>query len=143
MGYRTTDPAGAKELLDSSEPWAYVDVRTEEEFAAGHVPGAYNVPIFLRDATGRMAPNTAFLEVIRRNFAADAKLVLGCAMGGRSMRACELLASEGYTDLINMHGGYDGYREPTGEVSEPGWAACGFATEVEADPARVYSALAG
>ena len=51
----------------------------------------------------------------RSNFAVDAKLVLGCAMGGRSMRACELLASDGYTDLINMHGGYDGYREPTAE----------------------------
>ena len=129
MSYQTTNPNGAKELLDAADGYLYVDVRTIEEFIEGHVPGAYNVPIAFRAPAG-MQPNEAFLEVMRRHFPTDTKLVLGCKMGGRSMHACELLAQEGFTNLVNMHGGFHGAIDASGAVSEPGWAACGFSQEI-------------
>jgi rhodanese-related sulfurtransferase len=141
MSYRTTNPAGAKELLGNAEGWVYVDVRTEDEYRRGHVPAAYNVPVALSDPAGGMTPNPAFLEVMKRHFAPDTKLVLGCAMGGRSARACELLANAGYSQLVNMHGGFSGARDPFGRVSEPGWQACGFPCENDGADERSYSRL--
>ena len=43
----------------------FVDVRTEQEFAAGHPAGAVNVPIAGIDAYGQMTPNPDFVRVIR------------------------------------------------------------------------------
>lgn len=40
-----------QQLLDSGAA-AYVDVRTPEEFAAGHVPGAVNVPVAVVGPSG-------------------------------------------------------------------------------------------
>jgi len=76
MSYEEKDPKGTKELLDGSGGWTFVDVRTVEEFDQGHVPGAYNVPILFRGAFG-MSPNADFLDVVKRLFPKDAKLVFG------------------------------------------------------------------
>ncbi len=138
MSYETLNPAGSKERLDGG--WTYVDVRTVEEFEAGHAPGAYNVPILFRGAMG-MEPNEGFVAAMKNAFPADAKLVLGCAAGGRSMHACEVLAREGYSNLVNMHGGFSGARDPMGTVTEPGWQACGFEVTAEAAPERTWEAL--
>ncbi len=72
--YRTTNPAGARELLEQGH--VYVDVRTVEEFEQGHVPGAFNIPILFRTANG-MQPNPEFAAAIARRFRKDAKIVFG------------------------------------------------------------------
>jgi rhodanese-related sulfurtransferase len=77
MTHRNLKPNAAKSLLESGEGWVYVDVRTEPEFEAGHAAGAWNVPFAVPDATGRMALNPQFLDVMRRIFPSDARLVLG------------------------------------------------------------------
>ena len=141
MDHRNLEPKDAKALLEGSEGWKYVDVRTEEEFRAGHAAGAWNVPIAVRDASGRMALNPEFVAVMRKHFPADARLVLGCASGGRSQSACELLASEGYTHLVNLANGFLGVRDPSGRVIRPGWQASGFPCEDAAPPERTYAAL--
>ena len=79
------DPKRAHELMQSGH--TYVDVRTVEEYAAGHPAGAVNVPAFLRDAFGQMVPNPDFLPVMQASFTPETPLALGCRMGGRSMRA--------------------------------------------------------
>ena len=71
----------------------FVDVRTEEEFDAGHPAGALNVP-FMLSVQGTMLPNAEFLSVMTRAFPKDARIVLGCAAGTRSARAATALASE-------------------------------------------------
>jgi len=138
--YRTLNPAGAKALLDGQEGWSYIDVRTEEEFALGHAPGAYNVPVALR-GPGGMQQNPRFVEAMAKAFERDAPLVVACAMGGRSARACELLALAGFTRLVNMDGGFSGARDASGAVREPGWQACGYAVSTECPPARAWSTL--
>ena len=74
MSYETTDPTGAKELLDGDDGWIPVDVRTVAEFEEGHVPGAYNVPFAFKGPFG-MEPNPEFAATIARLFPRDARLV--------------------------------------------------------------------
>lgn len=117
---------------------AYIDVRSIPEFQQGHPEGAFNVPLMHADATTRqMRPNTEFLDVVRANFPAEAKLVIGCQMGGRSQRAAEILADAGYRDVANVLGGYGG----APHMGHAGWVQAGLPVERQADAAREYDAL--
>lgn len=119
MSYDVIDPRTARTRQD--EGWAYVDVRTPEEFAAGHPAGAVNVPILLQ--TG---PNPQFVAGIRALFSPGAKLLMGCKSGGRSARACEVLAAGDYA-LANVDGGYEG------SPYTRGWAAEGLPTATDGE----------
>lgn len=115
--------------------YAYLDVRTTEEFEAGHPTGAFNVPLMTRGPFG-MQPNPAFAKVVAAKFAKDAKLVVGCQSGGRSARACEELAAAGYIATVNMECGFGGSRD-----GEPGWAACKLPVETGKPAGRTYAEL--
>lgn len=117
----------AKRLID--EGYTYVDVRTPSEYAAGHPVGAYNVPVML-SVDGRMSPNPDFLRVIQAVFPTDARLVVGCAAGKRSMAAAQKLQAAGFSALVEMRAGYSGVRDPFGQVTEKGWSAAGLPTEL-------------
>ena len=121
MSYAAKTPEQAKELLGRDEGWTFVDVRTVEEFEQGHVPDAYNLPVAFRGPWG-MALNPSFIEVFERNFQPQGKYILGCAAGGRSAKACEILAQQGFNELVNMEGGFYGARSPLGELVVPGSA---------------------
>jgi rhodanese-related sulfurtransferase len=111
-----------------AEGWTYVDVRTTEEFEAGHPAGAVNVPI-MNASPGGMAPNPEFARAMAATFPKDAKIVVGCKAGGRSLRAAQMLLAEGYTNVVDQRAGWDGSRDPFGQMSEPGWSRAGLPTE--------------
>ena len=116
----------------------YLDVRSVPEFEQGHPEGAFNVPLMHADpATRQMRPNAEFLEVVRANFPADAKLVIGCQMGGRSQKAAEILADAGYRDVANVLGGYGG----APQMGHAGWVQAGLPVERKAEATREYDAL--
>ncbi|REJ79609.1 MAG: Grx4 family monothiol glutaredoxin [Acidobacteria bacterium] len=71
-----------------------VDVRTDEERAKAKIDGA--VPFSEFEA--------GLAELDR-----DAKIVLHCHHGGRSQRAAEQLAAQGFTDVHNLAGGIDAW----------------------------------
>jgi rhodanese-related sulfurtransferase len=119
-------PQEASEKL--TEGWTYVDVRTTQEFAAGHPPGAVNVPL-MHAGGGGMTPNPDFLRVMNAAFAKDAKLVVGCKAGGRSFRALQMLSAEGFTSVVDQRAGWDGARDPFGQIVEPGWSRAGLPAE--------------
>lgn len=79
-----------------------IDVREEDEFAAGHVPGAVNLPMSKIGDLLDQLPAELF-DVI-------------CQAGGRSARVVEALEARGY-EATNVEGG-------TGE-----WIAAGYPTE--------------
>ena len=139
MPYLNVNPNQAKELLDGGEGWIYVDVRTEAEFAAGHPEGALNVPIAV-GTPPRMQVNPDFLAVVKANFKKDAKLLLGCASGARSAKACEVLVNAGYANLVNMSCGFHGSRSVLGRA-EPGWSALGLPTATTTRPEKTYDQL--
>ncbi|HBQ19903.1 MAG: rhodanese-like domain-containing protein [Sandaracinaceae bacterium] len=122
------------------EGWTYVDVRSVPEFEQGHPAGAYNVPLMHMGAAG-MAPNPEFLSVMQERFPTDARLVLGCRSGARSLRAAEMLEAAGFEHVVDQRAGWDGARDPFGRELEPGWRGEGLASAMEAEPGRSWDAL--
>lgn len=112
----------------TKEGYTYLDVRTVDEFKAGHAAGAVNIPIFIATPAGRQL-NPNFLTLVQEKFPKTTKLVIGCHSGGRSGKACELLAAEGYKDIFNIDGGFGGKPDPeTGEFIK-GWKEEGLPIE--------------
>jgi rhodanese-related sulfurtransferase len=68
-----------------------LDVRSPEEYAAGHVPGAVNIPY--DQVASRIA------EVPK-----DKDVLLYCKTGRRAGIAAEVLAGQGYTRLQHLEG---------------------------------------
>jgi len=68
-----------------------LDVRTPEEYAAGHVPGAVNVPY--DQVASRLA-----------QIPKDKDVVLYCKSGRRAGLAADVLAANGYTKLEHLQG---------------------------------------
>jgi len=137
MGKRVTPPEAA-ELL--KQGWRYVDVRSTQEFEAGHPQGALNVPL-LHMQNGRMIGNPDFQRVIEANFTKGEPLVIGCKMGGRSLQAATLMESAGFTQLVDVRGGFSGEKDPYGRVSVAGWADSGLPIATKAEPGASYEEL--
>ena len=133
MPVKRISPEEANALVDG-EGYAYLDVRSIPEFEAGHPRGAFNVPLNHLGPSG-MAPNPEFLSVVEKSFPRDAKLVVGCKGGGRSLRAAEMMQAAGYTAVIDQRAGFEGH------PGEPGWRPKGLPIDTTADPDRAYEAL--
>lgn len=87
----------------------YLDVRTPEEYQAGHAEGATNVPV-MYSKDGQMTPNSDFVSQVSQQVPSkDEQMVVGCKSGKRSAMAIEKLQDEGYSNLINLQGGYDAW----------------------------------
>lgn len=136
---RRVSPQEAHELIER-EGYVYVDVRSSGEFEQGHPAGSYNVPLG-QPGPGGMTPNPEFLSVLEALFPRDAKLVVGCAAGGRSQRACAALGAAGYSALVDQRAGFDGARDAFGRVTEAGWGRAGLPTASGPDEERGWTAL--
>lgn len=135
MAVKRLSPDEARALIDK-EGYAYLDVRSVPEFEAGHPTGAFNVPL-MHMGPGGMSPNPDFMAVVQKTFPADAKLVLGCKGGGRSLRAAEMLQASGFTNIVDQRAGFEG------SPAEAGWRPRGLPTTTEAEPGRDYESLRG
>ncbi len=91
--YRTISPAAAKTLLDNGKALVLVDVRTAEEYAEKHIPGAILIP---NEEIGSSRPD-ALADL-------DATIILYCRSGNRSKTASEKLIAMGYTDVRDLGG---------------------------------------
>ncbi len=125
--------------------YTYVDVRSVPEYESGHPAGAHNVPLLhMNSETRQMLPNPDFLAVMQANYQADARLLIGCQVGGRSSRAAQLLVEAGYEAVVNVRGGFGGHRDPaTGQVIDEGWASAGLPVETTGSDDVGYTALHG
>ena len=91
--YRKITAEEAKARIDSGDPVVIVDVRTPEEFAAGHIPGAINVP------------NEGILDEMPVELNdLNAEILLYCRSGRRSSEAAHKLLAMGYTNLYDFGG---------------------------------------
>ena len=122
MSVKQIDPKQTYETLKQDPNAVYLDVRTEGEFASGHVPGAVNIAVMSPDPMSRrMAPNPQFLPAVQAAYPKDKTIICGCQMGGRSQHAADLLVQAGFTDVSNMVGGFGGAKDPMGRLVAPGW----------------------
>lgn len=85
-------PAGLAELIENeSEEYLLVDVRTEGEYNAGHIPTAINVPY---QVIGRRLPEAE----------GDPILIVYCQSGRRSGIAFQTLRRAGYERIVDFGG---------------------------------------
>lgn len=119
------------------EGYVYLDVRSEPEFELGHAPGALNVPLLHHGPAGLTA-NPEFQAVMEAAFARDAKLLVACKTGGRSLRAATLLEQAGFTNVREMRPGWEGGKDAFGRP-EPGWSKKGLPVETGLPEGQRYA----
>jgi rhodanese-related sulfurtransferase len=88
-----------------------------------------------------MSPNPDFMRVVETVLSKDAKIVVGCLSGGRSLRAGQMLETAGFRNVVDQRAGFGGAKDPMGKVTEPGWAAENLPVESGRPPQRSYSDL--
>lgn len=140
MSVKRISPEETKQLLDSDPEYIYLDVRTVQEFDAGHVPGAKNIPL-MEPAMGRMHLNPHFVEMVEGNFGKEVKVIVGCQVGGRSLKAAEMLLNAGFSKVLEMRGGFGGESDASGHLLFPGWAPRGLPVSYESAPEDRYETL--
>lgn len=95
--------------MNSGDPVVVVDVRTAEEYAEKHIPGAVLIP---NEEIGTEPP--AGLPVL------NAEILIYCRSGNRSAQAAQKLANMGYTNLSDFGGINDWpYETESGEYQIP------------------------
>lgn len=93
------------------EGYVYLDVRSAVEFSLGRPRGAINVPLGGGD----------FVEDVRDLLGDDARVIVGCATGVRSLVAARQLIDAGFGEVLEQRAGMDGVRDAFGRLKEPGW----------------------
>lgn len=76
-----------------------LDVRTEKEFAEGHLKGSVCIDVTQAD----------FLEKAEKQLPKDQTIALYCRSGRRSKKAAELLANAGYK-VVELSSGFLGWQ---------------------------------
>jgi rhodanese-related sulfurtransferase len=105
MAAERIDVQTAREMWRAGD--TIIDVRSPDEYAAGHIAGAVNVPIDTLPKGADRLP--------------DGPLITACSMGGRAGRAADLLDLAGRTAFTIIGG-------------TKAWQAAGLPTAVGAKP---------
>jgi len=132
----------AFELMEKDPNYIYLDVRSIPEFEKGHPIRALNIPLLHFNPGMGMMPNDDFVKVVEASVPKNAKVLVGCQMGGRSAQACQIMSQLGYSDVANVRGGYGGAMDYSGRISEPGWSTLQLPTCKTCDDESQYSNLA-
>ncbi|RDI41034.1 MBL fold metallo-hydrolase [Falsibacillus pallidus] len=98
-------PAG--ELIEPAKNGEYfiIDVRNDQEWEDGHIPGAHHFPLGHLDEHLDEVPK-------------DQKLLVHCQSGARSAIASGLLMANGFNNLINVKGGIAEWKEQNGPIQK-------------------------
>jgi rhodanese-related sulfurtransferase len=139
MAIRRVDPDEAADLLEQG--WTYLDVRSVAEFNESHAEGAYNIPLLDFEPGRGLVPNANFLREVLGTFDLARPLLVACKSGGRSARAAAILAESGFSNVVDMRGGFYGEVDQTGVVSCPGWSQRGLPVASGDEPGRSYTDL--
>ena len=91
--YRQITQEEAKEMMDNQEV-IILDVREQDEYDGGHIPGAVLLPVGTID-------DTTAAQVIPEK---DATVLVYCRSGNRSKTASAALADLGYTNIYEFGG---------------------------------------
>lgn len=83
----------AKQIMDAQEGYIILDVRTQEEYDQGHIPGAILIPDTEVKARAE--------EVLTDK---DQLILVYCRSGRRSKLAAEILVELGYTNIREFGG---------------------------------------
>ena len=93
ISYRQINMDEAITMMGEESGYVILDVRTPEEFADKHIPGAINIP---NEAIGT--------EEIPELPDKDQLILVYCRSGNRSKQASEKLVALGYTNIVEFGG---------------------------------------
>jgi molybdopterin/thiamine biosynthesis adenylyltransferase/rhodanese-related sulfurtransferase len=92
------DASHARELIETADP-VVVDVREQDEWDEGHIPGALHIPRgYLESRIERAVPDPS------------QQVVVYCSAGNRSAFAAKSLEEMGYTDVLSLAGGFTDWK---------------------------------
>jgi len=87
-----------------------IDVREYDEYAAGHLPGAINIPRGILEFKIGMVPECANKE---------GAFLIYCRTSGRAALSAVQLQKLGYSNLISMAGGYEAWAKENRPTETP------------------------
>ncbi len=91
--YKSVSSEEAKQLMDTEEGYIILDVRTEEEYEQGHIKNAVLIPDYeIESRAEKELPDKNQL------------IMVYCRSGRRSKNASDILASLGYTNIVEFGG---------------------------------------
>ena len=93
IAYRQVRMDEAMTMMEEASGYIILDVRTPEEFAEKHIPGALNIP-----------NETIGTEELPELPDKDQLILVYCRSGNRSKQASEKLAALGYTNIVEFGG---------------------------------------
>lgn len=91
--FRQIDMEEAISIMAAEDNYILLDVRTEAEYDAGHIPGAICIP----NETIEKTPPEALPDK-------DQLILVYCRSGNRSKQAARKLADMGYTNIAEFGG---------------------------------------
>ena len=92
-GYVSISAEEAKQIMDSEEGYIILDVREQDEYDEGHIPGAILIPYTqIEEKADEMLPDK------------DQLILVYCRSGRRSKIAAQSLAELGYTNIKEFGG---------------------------------------
>lgn len=99
--YQQITAEEAANMMQSETDYIILDVRTAQEYASGHIPGAVNIP-----------NETIASEAIQQLPDKEQLILVYCRSGNRSKQASEKLVNLGYTNIVE----FGGINDWSGEV---------------------------
>ncbi|WP_321348246.1 rhodanese-like domain-containing protein [uncultured Draconibacterium sp.] len=98
------------EGLKSRKPdYILIDVRTKDEYQAGHIPGAYLVQRGVLES--HIAKETIWEDFKHAMPKKDDTIILYCRSGSRSALATKTLMMLGYKHVYSLDGGWNAWHE--------------------------------
>lgn len=104
---KEVSPAEAQALLGKR---VIIDVREYDEFAAGHLPGAVNIPRGVLEFKIGMVPECANKE---------GAFLLYCRTSGRAALSAVQLQKIGYSNILSMNGGFEAWNNEGRPTEKP------------------------
>lgn len=91
--------ADLMQRIKSNHAGLILDVRSPQEYAEGHVPGAINIP-----------HNQIGSRLAEIGSQKDKDIILYCEIGGRASAAANTLQAAGFNKLLHLDGDMKGWR---------------------------------
>ena len=88
-----------QELVQAAPDAIVLDVRTQSEFEAGHLPAAIHMDYFGSDLIEQM-------DALDKN----KPYLVYCRSGRRSVRVCVLMRNSGFKEVYNLDGGINAWQ---------------------------------
>ncbi len=101
--YKQISMSEAITMMENKDGYIILDVRRPDEFAAGHIPNAVNIP---NESIG----NDEITELPDK----DQLILVYCRSGNRSKQASEKLVKLGYTNIVE----FGGINDWTGDIEK-------------------------